>query len=123
MPTGIKCFKRFFKHTWHPEQMENANFNAPKSASERNGDTELTEVKLSVPTASVATSTPTSSSPAPAPEGIPCGKGGCKTSRSRGEPRPESPWHQLKTIFLVSVIIALVIWVIVYTLLTQYQIL
>ncbi|XP_046413185.1 uncharacterized protein [Neodiprion pinetum] len=123
MPTGVKCFKKFFKYTWHPQQMENTNFDAPKSAAEKTGDTEMNEVKVSVPTASVATSTPTTSSPAPAPEGIPCGKGGCKTSRSRGEPRPESPWHHLKTIFLVSVIIALVIWVIVYTLLTQYQIL
>ncbi|XP_012269485.1 uncharacterized protein LOC105693854 isoform X2 [Athalia rosae] len=123
MPSGIKCFKRFFKHTWHPQQMENASFgNDSKSVAETAGDTELGEVKVQVvPTASVATSTPTTS---PAlPEGIPCGNGGCKTSRSRGEPRPESPWHQLKTIFLVSVIVALVIWVVAYTLLTQYQIL
>lgn len=109
------------KFYWSSFQMENTSFDAPKSVSPRTEDTELCEVKIVVPTASVATATPTTSPPLP--EGIPCGNGGCKTSRSRGDPRPESPWHSLKTIFLMSVIIALIIWVIVYTLLTKYQIL
>ncbi|XP_023287760.1 uncharacterized protein LOC105699731 isoform X2 [Orussus abietinus] len=81
------------------------------------GETELGMIKVVAPTSSVATSTPLPAG------GIPCRNGGCKASRSRGEPRPESPWHLLKTIFLVSVIVALIVWVIVYTLLAQYQIL
>jgi hypothetical protein len=32
---------------------------------------------------------------------------------------PESPWHRLKTIFLVSAIGSLIIWVVVYTVLSQ----
>lgn len=32
---------------------------------------------------------------------------------------PDSPWHRLKTIFLVSAIGSLIIWVVVYTVLSQ----
>lgn len=96
---------------FEPAKCVGAGFNA--------GETELGEVKIIVPTSSIATSTIIEESTG----SIPCGNGGCKTSRSRGEPRHESPWHKLKTIFLVSVIVALVVWIIVYTLLAQYQIL
>ncbi|XP_033216525.1 uncharacterized protein LOC117172568 isoform X2 [Belonocnema kinseyi] len=75
------------------------------------------EMKIIIPTVSVATSIP------PKPENIPCNSGACKSSRMRSDPRPESPWHILKTIFLIVVVVALIIWVIVYTLLVQYQIL
>lgn len=82
--------------------------------------TELNEVKVAV-SSSIATSMPhTSGDPAPC-------KNGCKIWRSNrnggGEPHSESPWHSLKTIFLVSVIVAFLLWIIVYTLLDQYQIL
>lgn len=83
------------------------------------GDTELGEVKIIVPSSDIATSTTLEASSGV----VPCGSGGCKSSRRNGEPRPESPWHVLKTIFLVSVIVALLVWVIVYTLLAQYEIL
>ncbi|KMQ87832.1 hypothetical protein RF55_12788 [Lasius niger] len=84
--------------------------------------TELGEVKVTAPSSSIATSTPhTSGDPAP------CKNGGCKVWRSNcdggGERRSESPWHSLKTVFLVSVIVAFLLWVIVYTLLDQYRIL
>jgi hypothetical protein len=32
---------------------------------------------------------------------------------------PESPWHRLKTIFLVSTIVFLVAWIVVYVALSQ----
>ncbi|KAL6424054.1 hypothetical protein ACFW04_009745 [Cataglyphis niger] len=84
--------------------------------------TELGEVKVIAPSSSIATSTPHISD-APAP----CKNGGCKVWRSNrdgnSEPRSESPWHLLKTIFLISVIVAFLLWVIVYTLLDQYRIL
>lgn len=32
---------------------------------------------------------------------------------------PESPWHRLKTIFLVSAIGSLIAWIVVYTVLSQ----
>ncbi|XP_029176859.1 uncharacterized protein LOC114944959 [Nylanderia fulva] len=83
--------------------------------------TELGEVKVTLPGSSIATSTPHTSGGEPAP----CKNGGCKVWRSNrnGEQHSESPWHSLKTIFLVSVIVAFLLWVIVYTLLNQYQIL
>ncbi|XP_043276680.1 uncharacterized protein [Venturia canescens] len=123
MPSSMMCFKRFFKHTWHPQQMENPSKLEPAKrgvAGLRPDDTELGEVKIIVPSSDIATSTTLEASSAV----IPCGSGGCKTSRRHnGESRPESPWHVLKTIFLVSVIIAFVVWVVVYTLLAQYEIL
>ncbi|XP_070172619.1 uncharacterized protein [Polyergus mexicanus] len=84
--------------------------------------TELGEVKVTAPSSSIATSTPhTSGDPAP------CKNGSCKVWRNNrdgsGEPRSESPWHSLKTVFLVSVIVAFLLWVIIYTLLDQYRIL
>ncbi|XP_067012579.2 uncharacterized protein [Anabrus simplex] len=36
---------------------------------------------------------------------------------------PESPWHRLKTIFLIGIIIFLVLWIFVYTLLSQFHLL
>ncbi|XP_043786811.1 uncharacterized protein LOC122711808 [Apis laboriosa] len=80
-------------------------------------ETELGEVKVMPLTSNVATSTPVQ------PGSIPCKNGGCKSWASRAESRMESPWHFLKTIFLISVIVALILWVIVYTFLVQYQIL
>ncbi|XP_072763597.1 uncharacterized protein [Anoplolepis gracilipes] len=84
--------------------------------------TELGEVRVTAPSSSIATSIPqTSGDPAP------CKNGGCKVWRSNrdggGEPRSQSPWHSLKTVFLVSVIVAFLLWIIVYTLLDQYRIL
>ncbi|XP_076166162.1 uncharacterized protein LOC143146040 [Ptiloglossa arizonensis] len=76
-------------------------------------ETELGEVN----TSNVATSTPIQ------PGSIPCKNGGCKSWSNPGESRLESPWHFLKTVFLVSVIVALILWVIVYTFLAQYRIL
>ncbi|OXU30837.1 hypothetical protein TSAR_009876 [Trichomalopsis sarcophagae] len=58
-------------------------------------------------------------------QGVPCHNGACKSSPVKGRPehRLESPWHHLKTLFLVSMIIALIIWIIVYVLLNQYNVL
>ncbi|XP_021938187.1 uncharacterized protein LOC110838864 isoform X2 [Zootermopsis nevadensis] len=32
---------------------------------------------------------------------------------------PESPWHRLKTIFLVSTVVFLAVWIVVYAVLSQ----
>ncbi|CAK9802353.1 hypothetical protein ANTQUA_LOCUS3268 [Anthophora quadrimaculata] len=93
-----------------------SRFDLTKTEVQSVNETELGEVKVTPPTSSVATSTPVQ------PGSIPCRNGGCK-SWNRSESRLESPWHFLKTVFLISVIVALVIWVIVYTFLTQYRIL
>lgn len=87
------------------------------------GETELGEVQViaMLPTNNVATSPPTTTSPYTGE--LSCRNGDCKARKSRTEPRLESPWHRLKTVFLVSVIVAFLLWVIVYTLLDQYQIL
>ncbi|XP_014471664.1 PREDICTED: uncharacterized protein LOC106742858 isoform X2 [Dinoponera quadriceps] len=90
------------------------------------GETELGEVQViaTLPTNNVATPTmPSTTTTSPRADEPPCRNGDCKTRRSRVDPRPESPWHTLKTIFLISVIVAFLLWVIVYTLLDQYQIL
>ncbi|XP_076639250.1 uncharacterized protein LOC143351532 isoform X2 [Colletes latitarsis] len=114
MPSTMRCFKSFFQHTWHPQQMESSSrFELTKPEVQGADETELGEVK----TTNVATSTPVQ------PGNIPCKNGGCKALSSPVESRLESPWHFLKTIFLISVIVALVIWVIVYTFLAQYEIL
>ncbi|XP_076385242.1 uncharacterized protein LOC100875244 isoform X3 [Megachile rotundata] len=93
-----------------------SRFELTKADDQSADETELGEVKASPPTSNVATSTPAQ------PGSIPCRNGGCK-SWNRGETRLESPWHFLKTVFLVTVIVALVIWVIVYTCLAQYRVL
>ncbi|XP_026675190.1 uncharacterized protein LOC108632099 [Ceratina calcarata] len=163
----MRCFKKFFQHTWQPQQMvivpspgsiwdypyldqvtsmmslvygtgppkpeqelypskirnPETHMESPSrfeltKAEVRSGDeTELGEVKVQPPMSSVATSTPVQ------PGNIPCRNGGCKVWASRTESRMESPWHFLKTVFLISVIAALILWVIVYTFLAQYQIL
>lgn len=88
--------------------------------------TELGEVKIIVPENNVATSMSTMAHTSSS-ENAPCKNGGCKVWRSSrsngGEPRTESPWHSLKTVFLVSVLVAFLLWIIVYTLLDQYRIL
>jgi len=82
--------------------------------------TELGEVVISAATSSIATSTVHNND-------APCAKnGGCKNwrgSRNGSESRSESPWHLLKTIFLISVIVAFFLWIIIYTLLDHYRIL
>jgi len=82
--------------------------------------TELGEVKVTAPSSNVATSMP-STAHTSSSDAVPCKNGGCKIWRSSrvsaGEPRTESPWHSLKTVFLVSVIAAFLLWIIVYTLL------
>lgn len=127
----MRCFESFFKRTWRPQQvhqMDPASRFEPttKRTAEvhhhATGEamTELGEVKVAA-SSSIAMSMPhTSGDPAPC-------KNGCKIYRSNrdggGEPRSESPWHSLKTVFLVSVIVAFLLWIIVYTLLDQYRIL
>ncbi|XP_043276681.1 uncharacterized protein [Venturia canescens] len=117
---GTKCsgdYRGWLDGMENPSKLEPAKRGV---AGLRPDDTELGEVKIIVPSSDIATSTTLEASSAV----IPCGSGGCKTSRRHnGESRPESPWHVLKTIFLVSVIIAFVVWVVVYTLLAQYEIL
>lgn len=94
-----------------------SKFELTKTEVQIADETELGEVKVMPLTSNVATSTPVQ------PGSIPCKNGGCKSWASRAESRMESPWHFLKTIFLISVIVALILWVIVYTFLVQYQIL
>ncbi|XP_012540392.1 uncharacterized protein LOC105838971 isoform X2 [Monomorium pharaonis] len=89
--------------------------------------TELDDVKVTAPSSHhAATSTP-STAHTGSENATPCKNGGCKTWRSSrlggGEPRTESPWHSLKTVFLVSVIVAFLVWIIVYAILDQYRIL
>ncbi|KAH0945909.1 hypothetical protein HN011_002455 [Eciton burchellii] len=82
--------------------------------------TELGEVVISAATSSIATSTVHTNKDAP------CKNGGCKnwrSGRSGNESRSESPWHLLKTVFLISVIVAFFLWIIIYTLLDHYRIL
>ncbi|XP_076247627.1 uncharacterized protein LOC143187351 isoform X2 [Calliopsis andreniformis] len=106
------------KYGYAFESMESqSRFELAKTEMNSTEETELSEVNMSPATNNVATST------AAQPGNIPCKNGGCKSWMSNGESRLESPWHFLKTVFLVSVIVALVVWVIVYTLLTQYRIL
>ncbi|XP_078039381.1 uncharacterized protein LOC144471326 isoform X2 [Augochlora pura] len=121
----MRYFKNFFQHTWHPQQMENlSRFELTKTKPRDVEENELAEVKTAVPTNNVATSTAKLSSANPVhPGSIPCRNGGCKGWAGRSESRLESPWHFLKTVFLISVIVALVIWVVVYTFLAQYGIL
>ncbi|XP_050477181.1 uncharacterized protein LOC126867085 [Bombus huntii] len=94
-----------------------SRFELTKAEIQNAEETELGEVKVTPPMSTVATSTPVQ------PGSIPCRNGGCKSWANRAESRMESPWHFLKTIFLISVIVALVLWVIVYTFLVQYRIL
>lgn len=126
----MKCFESFFKHTWRPQQVHQVDppskFESTRKTAKMHqhaaGETtELGEVVISPATSSVATSAVNANS-----EAAPCKNGGCKiwrSSRSSSEPRSESPWHSLKTIFLVSVIVAFLVWIIVYTILDQYRIL
>ncbi|XP_077279565.1 uncharacterized protein LOC143906990 isoform X3 [Temnothorax americanus] len=89
--------------------------------------TELGEVRVTAPSSNVATSMPSTAHPNGNDAATPCKNGGCKVWRSSrvdgGELRPESPWHSLKTVFLISVILAFLLWIIVYTLLDRYRIL
>lgn len=87
--------------------------------------TELGEVRVTGPQPSASTAR-ASGNHDQEPKAL-CKNGGCKVWRSGrvdgGEPRTESPWHSLKTVFLLSVIVAFLLWIIVYTLLDQYRIL
>ncbi|XP_018346195.1 PREDICTED: uncharacterized protein LOC108750870 isoform X2 [Trachymyrmex septentrionalis] len=127
---SMRCFESFFKHTWRPQQMDSpSKFELATKTAEvhrhaAGETTEMGEVKVTAPSSNIATSMAHSSGS----NGMPCKNGGCKiwrNSRIEGsEPRtPESPWHSLKTIFLVSVIVAFLLWIIIYTLLDQYRIL
>lgn len=95
---------------------DGSRFAGKISELQNSSETELGEVKVTTSTSSITTSTPIQVI------GTPCKNGACKNFRPRPEPRAESPWHMLKSVFLVSVIVALFIWVIVYTLLAQYKI-
>ncbi|XP_076281468.1 uncharacterized protein LOC143209560 isoform X2 [Lasioglossum baleicum] len=104
-----------------------SRFELTKTETRGAEETELAEVKTTLPTNNAATSTGKLASLQHAqqvqPGSIPCRNRGCKSWSGRSESRLESPWHFLKTVFLISVIVALVLWVIVYTFLTQYRIL
>ncbi|XP_011498786.1 PREDICTED: uncharacterized protein LOC105362935 isoform X2 [Ceratosolen solmsi marchali] len=84
-----------------------------KSCNTRDtGDTELGEMKV---VAGVV----------PVVEDVPCHSGACKSAVTKIWPdhRLESPWHYLKTLFLISMIVALVVWILIYVLLSQYELL
>lgn len=110
--------------TFNPFQMEPPTRKTAEVHRHAAGEvTELGEVR--VQTAAMAS---TASTAHPSHAKAPCEarNGGCKGGiwRSGGtEPRTESPWHSLKTVFLLSVIVAFLLWIIVYTLLDQYRIL
>lgn len=113
----MKCFRIFFKHTWHPQQINNNNssiFEEMKTNVRSTNVMELKEVDVIAPKKNVATLTVVQ------PGSIPCQNSGCRNWGTRGV--PESPWHILKTIFLVSIIVTLIIWVVIYALLAQYHI-
>ncbi|XP_076662546.1 uncharacterized protein LOC143365854 isoform X2 [Halictus rubicundus] len=124
----MRCFKNFFQHTWHPQQMDSlSRFELTTTETTGKEETELSEVKTTLPTNNVATSTGkfqhAQQMQQAQPGSIPCRNRGCKNLSGRSESRLESPWHFLKTVFLISMIVALVLWVIVYTFLAQYRIL
>ncbi|KAJ8674397.1 hypothetical protein QAD02_005659 [Eretmocerus hayati] len=52
---------------------------------------------------------------------IPCRNGAC--SKPRSGQTLDSPWHRLKSIFLVSMIAAFLVWLIVFVLLLRYEML
>ncbi|XP_014616367.1 PREDICTED: uncharacterized protein LOC106793719 [Polistes canadensis] len=113
----MKCFRTFFKRTWHPQQINNNNssiFESIKTNVQNTNAMELKEMDVVAPTQSVATLTVVQ------PGSIPCQNSGCKNWRTHGV--PENPWHELKTIFLVSIIVTLIFWIMIYALLAQYQI-
>ncbi|XP_054014442.1 uncharacterized protein LOC128895677 [Hylaeus anthracinus] len=110
--TGPELEQDFFpsKNRIPESHMESpSRFELTKTKTQSMDEMEFGEVK----TSNVATSTPVPSG------SIPCRNGGCKGWTSTAE----SPWHFLKTVFLISVLVALVLWVIVYAFLTQYKIL
>ncbi|XP_058809664.1 uncharacterized protein LOC131674872 isoform X3 [Phymastichus coffea] len=117
-------FKGFFRRTWHPQQMESeGRFSCgdlpPKQCSNTRAihETELGVLKSSVHETS-------SSPPSGSRAGVACHNGACKAHGLRPpHHRIENPWHYLKTIFLVSIIFAFIVWIIVYVLLTQYEVL
>ncbi|XP_018401455.1 PREDICTED: uncharacterized protein LOC108778708 isoform X1 [Cyphomyrmex costatus] len=130
----MRCFESFFKHTWQPQQVHQMDSTLRSQLATKTAEvhrhaagetTELGEIKVTMPS-SVATSMP-STAHTSASDATPCKNGGCKIWRSSrigsSESRSESPWHSLKTIFLISVIVAFLLWIIVYTLLDQYRIL
>ncbi|XP_018308576.1 uncharacterized protein [Mycetomoellerius zeteki] len=129
---SMRCFESFFKRTWRPQQMDSpSRFELATKTAEMHrhaaGETtELGEVKATAPSSNVATSMP-STAHTSGSDATPCKNGNCKVWRSSrvggSEQRTESPWHSLKTVFLVSVIVAFLLWIIVYTLLDQYRIL
>ncbi|KYM79385.1 hypothetical protein ALC53_10180 [Atta colombica] len=131
---SMRCFESFFKHTWRPQQVHQmdspSRFELAKTAEvHRHGAGEITEmgeVKVTAPSSNVATSMPSTTHPSGS-DAMPCKNGGCKVWRNSrvggSEPHTESPWHSLKTIFLISVIVAFLLWIIIYTLLDQYRIL
>ncbi|XP_043480496.1 uncharacterized protein LOC122510128 [Leptopilina heterotoma] len=88
-----------------------------KMETNPSGETELSEMKIVTSSIGVTATNQNHS------EDHQCRNGTCKISRIRNNQQPENPWHYLKTIFLISVIIALIIWIIVYTLLVQYKVL
>ena len=91
---------------------------APKPCSVRGvSETELGELR--------AVATSTANSPTATDAGVPCHNGACKSSgdKLRPEHHIESPWHHLKSLFLVSIIVALVVWIFVYVMLTQFDVL
>ncbi|KAL6266973.1 hypothetical protein P5V15_000057 [Pogonomyrmex californicus] len=130
----MRCFESFFKHTWRPQQVHQmdspAKFEPTRKTAEvhrhaAGETTELGEVRATAPSSNVVTSMPSSVTHSSSSGVAPCRNGGCKIWRSSriGEPQAESPWHSLKTVFLLSVIVAFLIWIVVYTLLDQYRIL
>ena len=98
-------------------QMDNAGFEKdPRSA------VEMGEVSSPVPEVTLATVNG---------NGVPGCTDACLTLHQQHQkslqqyqtsstPRPsDSPWHYLKTIFLVTVVASLIVWVLVYTVLSQ----
>lgn len=78
-------------------------------------DTELGEVKVMSLTTMATTSKDV--------QAIPCSNGGCKKSVFNKKNSDESPWHYLKTIYLIFFMFALIVWIIVYSLLSRYELL
>ncbi|KAF7989988.1 hypothetical protein HCN44_008662 [Aphidius gifuensis] len=109
----MRCFKLFFKHTWHPQQIDNpSSFATTQNEEVNENGTELDEVKV------VSINEPSTSRQ----NKISCSNGGCQKTVMK-KAGAESPWHYYKTIFLIFFIVALIVWIIVYTLLSSYDLL
>ena len=87
-----------------------------------NNDTELNDFKIISLEGTTTTSNNQNNST------ISCYNGACKHGNQNNnlineKSVPESPWHILKTYFLLIIIVSLILWIFIYVTLTYYKLL